>query len=367
MIRLLLSSIGICAGLAAAQASWTKRESGVRATLEGVVWADSQFIVVGRNVSGSTVPTVLASRDGATWKHLEPKASGGPWEPSTGLQDVAYGSEGVVLAVGFDGYILSSGGNWAWWTPPSFTSRHLYGVAWGGGQFVAAGASGTVLTSEHGASWTTRGSATGRIRLTDVAWTGARYVVTGDSGFIQSSVDGVSWTQHASGVTPTLNAIAWNGSLAVVVGGNNTITSPPVILTSPDGVTWTQQATGAAGTLYGVAWTGAQFVAVGVNGSVETSPDGITWTSRAPATSAHLYAVASSGKGARPLAAAGGPDGSGGNNIIVTSDENAVAALRSGNEKSSRAAVRAGGIPALPGTIQGYRPDGRVPTATGSR
>ena len=71
--------------------------------------------------------------------------------------------------------------------------------------------------------------------LRSIIYAGGVWVAVGDSGTIKTSVNGVTWTTRTSGITDTLNNIAYNSdSLTFTVVGDNN-----AILASDDaGVTW---------------------------------------------------------------------------------------------------------------------------------
>jgi hypothetical protein len=233
--------------------------------------------------------------------------------------------------------VVTLGSSWAPVTSGagggSGTTNALMGITWTGTRFVTVGASGTIMTSPDGITWTAQTSGTSA-NLNAVIWTGTQLVAVGSSGTILTSADGVAWTLPTSGVTFTLNAATWTGTQIVVVG--DSITS----LTSPDGVTWTPltpafASYGSAISIawngtnyfvgtnsvsnyvnypevyastdllhwtyisalstvysYGFLWTGTQFIAVQSGGGIRTSPDGSTWAGRTSGTSAALRAVA---------------------------------------------------------------------------
>src|SRR5690606_32273764 len=86
----------------------------------------------------------------------------------------------------------------SWTNRSSGTSRALYGVAYGGGMWVAVGDNGTILTSADGATWTSRTSGTTQI-LNGVAYGGGMWVVVGTGGTILTSTNGTTWTSRTSG------------------------------------------------------------------------------------------------------------------------------------------------------------------------
>lgn len=165
----------------------------------------------------------------------------------------------------------------------------LNGVVWDAtnAQFVAVGASGTILTSAHGREWDaqTSGVAT---NLEDVATNGSIIVVVGAGGVIRTSPTGVTWTARTSGTTDDLFGVTWSATLSlfVAVGDGGTI------LTSPDGITWTSRTSGSSAALLGVVAGSALLVVGGAAGELLTSPDGITWTARASGSGNFLSAAA---------------------------------------------------------------------------
>ncbi len=171
-----------------------------------------------------------------------------------------------------------------WDAVPSGVSTPLNAVTWGGGQFVAVGSAGVILTSADGRSWQARNSGTSSW-LYGVAWNGSQYVAVGESGTILTSADAVLWMPRASGVFNRLNAVTSGPSGFVAVG------SLGMILTSNDGFTWTQRVSQRNGMLNDVIWDGFRYLVVGlpstnqfnqvISTSIQSS-DGVTWTQMPP-------------------------------------------------------------------------------------
>lgn len=171
-----------------------------------------------------------------------------------------------------------------WTSRTSGTANNLNGIVFGGTQFVAVGAAGTILTSPTGVTWTSRTSGTAEI-LRAIAYDGTTYVAVGDNGAILSSTNGITWTPRTSGTANALRGITFAAGQFVVVGASGTI------LTSPTGATWTSQTSGVAVTLNGVTYGAGVFVAVGASGAIISSPNATAWTSRSSGTSSDLNAV----------------------------------------------------------------------------
>lgn len=127
------------------------------------------------------------------------------------LWGIAAGN-GVLVAVGERGLILTSRGGQVWTPAVSGTTDWLVGATYGGGRFVAVGDRGTILTSTDGAQWR-RAAASGTTqRLNNVAFGNGRYVAVGENGTIVTSTDAETWTPGESGVTGWLRGITYAAS-----------------------------------------------------------------------------------------------------------------------------------------------------------
>jgi hypothetical protein len=100
----------------------------------------------------------------------------------------------------------------------------------------------------------------------------------------------VNWTVRETGISGSLNAVAFGNNIFVVVGtdhwGPLAILPSRVILTSPDGVNWTviDSERVPVFVLYDVTYGNNTFVAVGVDGLDLTSTDGLNWRTRSQET-----------------------------------------------------------------------------------
>ena len=246
---------------------WTLRS----APLLGVAYGNGLCVAVGNG------GTILTSPDGASWT-LRNSGTG------KDLYGVAYGN-GLFVAVGEGGIILTSPDGVSWTAQSSGMGNGLLGVAYGNGLFVAVGRYGTILTSPDGASWTAQSSGTSAWLLS-VAYGNGLFVAVDWLGTIVTSPDGVSWTLQTSGTSAWLRGVTYGDDTFVAVGNGGTI------LTSPDGESWTAQRSGTGNDLYGVAYGNGLFVAVGSGATILTSPDGASWTLRNSGTGSALYGVA---------------------------------------------------------------------------
>jgi fibronectin type 3 domain-containing protein len=255
--------------------TWTDTGSGpsVNLLFGSIIWDGSQLVGTGQN------GLVFTSNDGITWTtHSTP----------TGKQLNAIGTNGTTyLAGGYGGTVLSSTTltSWSLQLPEaSLTQDLLWDILWDGSRFIAVGgnfSADVILTSGNGITWAASDNGAGYGGLRSIAYNGSTYVAVGVSGRILSSPDGANWTSRTSGVSSgNLDKVIWADTQFVAVGGYNDI------ITSPDGVTWTSRLSGAypAPSLQSVAWDGSMLVVVGTNYQsshvILSSQDaGATWAS----------------------------------------------------------------------------------------
>lgn len=222
-----------------------------------------------------------------------------------------------------------------WQSVSSGTPNTLWGVCYGGGQFVAVGEHGTILTSPDGLTWTARTSGT-NVWLTAVAYGLGNYIAVGDAGTILKSYDGVDWsavppdgattplkerlnvvtfcpmrrTFVAAGEHSSLEEVMlpariwiarsnpisgnWRRGMAItpdviVVGGQAGLVNydlslsavdPPILDASP-----------ALLNISGIIWDHGAFTAVGAGGAIGISSDGVRWSLQTSNTTANLQAL----------------------------------------------------------------------------
>jgi hypothetical protein len=210
-----------------------------------------------------THDAVLTSTNGLSWTTV----SNGP---DGSFKDVVWGG-GVFVAVGSDGTIVTSANGLSWTTRSSGTSYDLHGVAWNGSTFVVVGEGedqtrGTVLTSPDGVTWTSRTPAIGNGWSEAVTWGGGQFVAVGASGNLATSPDGMTWTDRSTEVLTWWSDVVWDGYQYVVVGGSARI------FTSPDGVEWTQLDFGPSPYIYTILWTGDRHIVACTPGAIYGSP-----------------------------------------------------------------------------------------------
>lgn len=238
--------------------TWTAQASQTPLNLFGVTYASGQFIAVGgtdgaagvlltgtpdgtrwtaesvsdtlgdpligvSHANGTIVAVgysqVLTSTDGVNWSALSTEP-GGITGPTVDLYSTAYGA-GLFVTVGtyststsseeiaYDGLIATSRDGTDWTILP-YTPDYLSGVTYGGGQFVAVGREGSILTSTDGQTWASQTAsgldATETPYLISVLYAGGEYVAAGNyvgkspsTGFLLSSSDARTWSVQPVG------------------------------------------------------------------------------------------------------------------------------------------------------------------------
>jgi len=172
------------------------------------------------------------------------------------------------------------------WANPKHNGEPLNDVVWAG-QYVAVGYAGNIMTSPDGSVWSSRKSGISQ-SLNGIAWSGTLLVAVGFGGAVITSPDAITWTSH-NAPGDDLNAVVWNGAFFVAVGNRGRI------ITSPDGITWTPVISGTTQNIADIAWSGANFIAVGAGGTILNSLDGILWTPRTSPKITNLNAVTFAG------------------------------------------------------------------------
>lgn len=227
------------------------------------------------------------------------RLEGSPWEVAAvdvdRIRGIAFGEPGFA-AVG-DAWAASSSDGREWEVHDVPTVWPLSSVAWGEGVFVAVGGEGSLLTSVDGEAWVEQWSTTAA-DLERVAWDGHRFVVVGEGGTILSSADSVNWDPELSASTAHLFGVAGGDEAAVAIGDGG------AILVTTDGRYWFAPLTGVTADLRSVAWNGRHFAAVGFDPGagdaaaaavVLASADGLHWSSF-PIEAPALLSVAGNGE-----------------------------------------------------------------------
>lgn len=347
--------------------TWTPRVSGTASSLAGVAYGGGIFVAVGPYGAAA-----YSTNGGLTWQaknassnyNLLAVASGPLGFVAVGLDNQQYttailtltdpvsASAGwvsqnhdatagsyssvacnadTVVAVGANGHIKTWRGA-QWQTAASTTAVALYAVAYGAGLFVAAGESGTIVTSSDGLTWGTRASKTTKL-LRSVAYGGGVFAAVGLTGVATTSTGGVDWTPRNTQTLNDLIVVTPGGPGLIAAGKYGTLVTSPdgnlwtnpggevtgdpqtvhldgiahgngrfvtvgalgTIFVSSDGKVWSRSVSPTSVTLHGVAYGGGHYCTVGINGTILTSSDGVRWTPRNSGTAEELFGVAYGG------------------------------------------------------------------------
>lgn len=223
--------------------TWTRRNIPTGHSLESVVFNPSSpistgppatsgplFIAVGRSTfdGGSGDAEVLTSTDAITWTH---RSSG---LTNADFQRISRTPNGYAATTSNFGICLSSDGvSWSSAVLPaapatSYTNA-LHGITFTGGQIIAVGGSGSIVTSPDGSTWTAQTSQVRTGELFGVAASSTTVVAVGSNGSIQTStfapsaaVPVVNFAQASSTVNES------GGSVSILV----TLSAPPSVATT---------------------------------------------------------------------------------------------------------------------------------------
>lgn len=253
-------------------AVWTRHVSGVTKTLYGVAYGNGIFTAIG---AGGTAVT---SPDGAIWTEQDT-------DTTANFNSLRF-ANGLFLAAGDSGYILVSpnGATWIphrtvnihYWQSITFAdsrfvavgydyrngraqfgvtsdfsnwnidytgnSRYLNDIVYATDKFVAVGYGGTLQTSPDGSTWSPTTNANTSRWLFDLTYAGGLFMAVGESGSMTISTNGIHWSRQTSGVTKTLNGVAFGANTFVVVGEDGTILQSNPISTAPASIALSQAA-----------------------------------------------------------------------------------------------------------------------------
>jgi hypothetical protein len=260
---------------------WHARASGVTTALNADAYGNGLFVAVGNQ------GTIVTSPSGVTWTR---RTSG----TTLTLNSMVF-ANGLFVVVGEGGVIRTSANGTTWTARNSGTGDFLYDVCYGNGRFIAVSDTGTVVTSTNGLSWTARSG--GVAGSYGVACGNGNFVSVGGilncpwpwpcyyTSVAYASGDAAAWTPTSPGAGGLLSDLAFGKGILVAVGDVGSIVS------STNGSNWTVQTSGASEFLPNVAYGNGTFVVVGALGGIFTSTDGGQWAPRTSGTTSGLYNI----------------------------------------------------------------------------
>ncbi|MBN1576953.1 MAG: hypothetical protein JW913_10390 [Chitinispirillaceae bacterium] len=169
----------------------------------------------GTSVAVGTRGTIFTSTNGKEWADRSPEN-----EPAD-FYSICNGN-GLFVAVNIDAtdeqkssFYFSTDG--LLWSKTEKCTSTLWQVTFGNGLFVAVGDSGTVMTSPDGARWRRQLTGTSN-RLISVAFGNNRFVAAGDGGTILRSPDGYAWTDCSPKVKSDFYSVTCGNDRFVAIG-----------------------------------------------------------------------------------------------------------------------------------------------------
>ena len=254
---------------------WVPESDPIRTWLWQVARFPDYYLAVGDHGS------VLSSINGIDWEiELVPA-------PVTNSVLLGIGgATNLMVAVGSRGTIVWATNAYAWHQvlPPPATND-LQGITYSEGMFIACGGQGVILTSRNGLDWTRRATPVSSL-LSSVCAVPGGFVVVGDAGGVLLSLDGERWEPASSGTTNWLFQVRLLNGVLVAVGENGTI------LTSTNGVQWAARSSGTDRWLNAVEFIEGLWLVAGNQGTMLASTNLITWTNLGTLTKKSLYGLA---------------------------------------------------------------------------
>lgn len=212
-------------------------------------------------------------------------------------------SNGGLIVVGENQIILASNDHGGSWTVENDTiaSVFLNDVAYGNGRFVAVGDDGYIMTSKNGRQWDTLNL--GLIAdFRAITFSGNRFVAVGSSTTVYTSSDGYNWTSNSSGLpvaSANLSAVACGGNFCMTTEFSGAVTTV-YIANDLSTFNWSPTVLNpAAFEITDLAYSSGFFIGTNLNGAaVRTNDLGNSWSSDAvlPATFNALSIFQSDGR-----------------------------------------------------------------------
>ncbi len=254
--------------------NWTKALS-YNATNASAISASAQLGSTTYYFAGSAL-TVVKSSDGIVFNTENLQTDFGIGIAGSFSQAVTNGaSDSVLVAITTGGSIVRYDGT-NWTQQPA--GAVLNDIVWTGTQFIAVGASGTVLTSPDGQTWTSQASWLYNREIRDVLVVGTDLYATDLGGLVAKSPDGgVSWTisKEFNLSSIVINELAYDGT-TIYGFGKNVTNQQLIAATTTDGTNWSLgSALSLPGSYVYYDADNSRFVSYS---GMESTDNGINWT-----------------------------------------------------------------------------------------
>jgi hypothetical protein len=233
--------------------NWTTRSSqfGATSTIRAMAFGNNTYVAVGNNgtITSSTNTVNWTSRNAnlATQNISAITFGGGYFVACSGAHGITTSTDGITWttrtspptnatyqAVTYgNGYYLvaQSGGvegmiastnitTWTTRTVPLAGGDIIYAMAFGNNLFIAAGASGKMMTSTDSINWTTRNSGT-TAQINTLNYGNNFWVYGAGVGIFAISTNGTTWTLKDTGVNSNINGSLFHNDTFYIVGNTN--------------------------------------------------------------------------------------------------------------------------------------------------
>ncbi len=266
---------------------WASRLMVNGGTLNAVTFGHGMFVAVGSD--DFLRQNIFVSTNGVEWQSRSVRIT------SLSLRAVAGDDSGfaVVGDRAWGAFAFPNLGGWFTGELLDYWPLRILGVAANSGQFVAVGEQGTVATArpfgQFPHSWSSNLQSRTTEALNAVAFDGSRFVAVGGKGVILTSENGETWMTRRSNAGAELFGVTHGQDVWIAVGEGGDI------LRSADGVEWTEASHGPMGSMAAATRWKDGGVVVGQAGMILTSPDGQTWAPQRSGTDQNLTGITSSG------------------------------------------------------------------------
>ncbi len=232
--------------------------------IEDLIYYNGLYAALG--VDGRTL---LLSGDLVNWELSRP--AGFPSNPNQFLEAFGY-----LYVVGWSGALSRTLDLVTWEEVDTGELNRADGIATNGTRMVLAGASGEIMTSEDGTTWTLRQSDVPGVEglgdsFLGVTWVDNQFIAGGKEGTLMTSLDGIDWTLVETPSEDWLFTVVQFDGKLYFPGRNGRV------LQTENLQDWTEIETGLNDTIQDLHNRGDAIMAVGRQGGISLSTTGTDW------------------------------------------------------------------------------------------